>query len=262
MSDLFFEITFAFRELITQVGGWIADLDPTSPTAFAAVAVAGLVMALTPSSLPLVPVIVGFVIGRNDETLVQPSKWRGAILSIAFVLGMATVDATIGALFGILGYYVLTSISSYLGLANLFIALLLAFLGLALMRIVVVKLPAISPVFRPAESIGGAYLLGIPFGLSVCPACSPLVLPILSIAATTGSPWIAAALLFVFGLGRGTLIIIAGAMAGNLKSLDSVSRWIPVIEKAGGVLLLIFSAYFLYQSAMYAGYVPPLIFLI
>ena len=258
MSDLVFEITYAFRELIGEVGDWIAGLDPTSLMAFTAAAVAGLVMGLTPASRPLVPAIVGFVMGRDGETMRRPSRWRGAALSIAFVLGMATVDAAIGALFGILGYYVVSTISTYLDLANLLIAILLAFLGLVLLRVVVVRWPTAKPSFRPAETIGGAYLLGIPIGLSVCPACSPLVIPILGISATTGSPYIAAALLFVFGLGRGTLIIIAGTTAGALKSLGRISRWIPAAEKAGGVLLLIFSAYFLYQSAMYAGYVPPL----
>jgi cytochrome c-type biogenesis protein len=256
--DTLTAMTFAFREFVQDFGAWIAGIPTTCPLAFAVVALAGLIMSVTPSTLPLVPVVIGFVVGRRGEPARPVTKTRALALSVAFVLGMATVDAAIGALFGLLGYYVVMTISSYLDLTNLLIAALLVFLGLALLRKVRVPLPTARPRLRRADSLPAAYLLGIPFGLSVCPACTPLVLPVLGAAAATGVPWVAAALLFTFGLGRGVTVVVAGTAAGALASVERSARWVPAVERIGGVLLLLAAVFFLYQSAMYAGYVPPL----
>ena len=104
------------------------------------------------------------------------------------------------------------TISGHLGLTNLLIAVLPGFLGLALLRKVRVTLPAARPILRKADSLAGSYLLGIPFGLSVCPACTPLGLPNLGATAATGTPWVAAALLLVFGPGRGVTVVVAGRL--------------------------------------------------
>jgi cytochrome c-type biogenesis protein len=85
-----------------------------------------------------------------------------------------------------------------------------------------------------------------------------MVLPVLAAAAGTGVPWLAAALLLTFGLARGVPIAVAGTAAGSVKQLRRLAPWVPRIEKAGGALLLVAAVYFLYQSAVYRGWVPPL----
>ena len=122
------------------------------------------------------------------------------MLSTGFVLGMATVDAAVGALFGFLGYAVIRFLTSYLVLTNLFLAALLVVFALVLFRRIRIRLPVLTPALRRADSFPAAYALGIPFGLSACPACTPMILPILGAAAATGEPWLGAVLLFVFGL--------------------------------------------------------------
>ncbi len=251
-------LTLTYRQYISEFGYLIADTSAYSLVAFLVAGLAGLIIGLSPSTLPMVPVIVGYVVGGDRKERVRKGKLRGLILASSFVLGMATVDAAIGALFGILGYYVVMTITGYLGITNLLIAGLLIFLGLALLRVIRLPLTLTRPVFRRTESVPGAFLLGIPFGLSVCPACSPLVLPILGAAAASGKPLIAAALMFTFGLGRGVVVVAAGVAAGALDMAGGTARWIPAVEKGGGVLLVLSGLFFLYQSAMYGGFVPPL----
>jgi len=73
---------------------------------------------------------------------------------------------------------------------------------------------------------------------------------------------VGAALLFTFGTARGIPLLIAGAATDAAVHVRWAAPWVPRIERAGGVLVLIAAALFLYQSAVYAGLVPPLWFLV
>lgn len=148
-------------------------------------------------------------------------------------------------------------LAGYLALTNLLLAGLLAVLDLALLRKIRIAVPGLTPVARPVDSFAAAYALGIPFGLSVCPACTPMVLPILGAAAATGTPWLGGALLFIFGLARGVPLLAVGTAAGTIKRVRRFALWVPTIERASGLLLLGAALYFLYQSAVFAGLVSP-----
>jgi cytochrome c-type biogenesis protein len=231
-----------------------------SPLAFALVALAGLTMGLAPSSLPLFSIVLGYAVGPEGDDVVE-NRSRGLWLASGFVLGMATVDATIGALFGFLGSAVIALLSSYLVYTNLFLAAVLVIFGFALLRIVHFRFPVMAPMLRRVNSFPAAYALGIPFGLSACPACTPMILPILGAAAASGEPWLGAALLFVFGVARGLPLVVAGAGAGMIKHVRQLATWRPRIERASGWLMLLAAAFFLYQAAAYAELVIPFRFL-
>jgi cytochrome c-type biogenesis protein len=232
--------------------GWLDQISGASPLAFGLVALAGLIMGVAPSSLPLFSVVVGTVAARR-QAKDEVANWQALSFSSGFVLGIATVDAVAGALFAFLGFLVIQA------LTNLVIALTLVAIGLALLRII--RIPWLRFDMRPrmVTSFGGAYALGIPFGLSTCPACTPMVLPVLGAAATTGKPWLGAALLFTFGLARGLPLLVAGAATGAIKQMRRAMPLVPKIERWGGALVLIAAIYFLYQSAVYAGLTPPLL---
>ena len=55
-----------------------------------------------------------------------------------------------------------------------------------------------------------------------------------------------AALLFVYSLGRGVPIVLAGTFAGALKQMQSLGRWSTVIERASGVIIICVGLYFLW----------------
>lgn len=245
---------------MTDLLAQFQQLPAVSLAAFALVAAAGLLMGMAPSSLPLVSVVVGSVAGRGTAEA-KPASRRGLVFAAGFVLGIATIDAAIGGLFGFVGYTLIRALAGSLAITNLVLAGLLVTMGLALLR--VVHVPWLRRQAQPREvnSFAGAYALGIPFGLSTCPACMPMVLPVLGAAAATGEVWVGAALLFTFGIARGVPLLIAGAATGAAMRLRGVTAWVPRIERAGGVLLLLVAVYFLYQSAMYAGIVPPLLLL-
>lgn len=236
---------------------WLNQVSVMSPLGFALVALAGLVIGVAPSSLPLASVVAGYVGGQASEREVNRLR-KGLLLSAGFILGLATVDAAIGVLFGFIGFTAIRVLAKSLAITNLILAALLVVLGLALLRKIHIVVPVLRPTPRRVDSFIAAYALGIPFGLSICPACTPMVLPILGAAALTGTPWLGGALLFVFGLARGVPLLVVGAATETIKGVPRLMMWVPKIERASGVLLLLASLYFLYQSAVYAGIVAPI----
>ena len=235
---------------------WFQNVSVVSPVGFALVALAGLIMGVAPSSLPLASVVAGYVGGQNREPAANASA-TGLRLSLGFALGLATVDLAIGVFFGFLGFAIIRVLAGSLAVTNLALAVLLVVLGLALLRKIRIVIPVMRPSARPVASFGKAYALGIPFGLSVCPACTPMVLPILGAAAVSGTRWLGGVLLLVFGLARGIPLLLVGAAAERIKMLPRFALWVPTIERASGVLLILAAAYFLCQSAVFAGLFAP-----
>ena len=85
-----------------------------------------------------------------------------------------------------------------------------------------------------------------------------MVLPILGAAAVSGAPWAGGVLLLVFGLARGIPLLIVGAATEKIKAVPRFAMWVPKMERASGVLLLLAAIYFLYRSAVYAGLLAPM----
>lgn len=225
-------------------GGAVEALQNVSLVAFGIVFAAGFLMGLAPSSYALYPVIAGYVAGEEGER----SGARGFVLSLAFVLGTATVDAALGALFGFVGGAVIDAVARYVVLWNGIVATLLIAFGLALLRLFKVKWPVLSMTWKKAHSVPGAYALGIPFGLTACPACTPMILPMLGAAAATGTWWFGALLMFVFGLARGLPLLLVGTGAGWFARLKAATTWVPRLQGAAGWLLLLAGAYFLFEA--------------
>lgn len=213
-------------------------------------------MGVAPSSLPIASVVGSYVAGQSRDRETS-HRMLGLWLSAGFVLGLATVDVVIGILFGFVGFTLIRLLAGSLAITNLVLAALLVVLGLALLRKIHIVIPVLRPRPKPVDSFRAAYLLGIPFGLSVCPACTPMVLPILGAAAVTGTPWLGGVLLLVFGLARGIPLLVVGAGAEKIKTMPRFTMWVPKIERASGVVLLLAAVYFLYQSGVYAGLFAP-----
>lgn len=227
-----------------------------TPYAIALVALAGLVVGIAPSSFPLLSVAAGLSTGQ-DKPGGNPLHMRGLWLSAGFVLGIATVDAIVGALFGLLGFAVMRVLVSFLGLAYALLAIILTVIGLVLLRVIHIVIPMLSPSANSTKTFFGTYLLGLPFGLSACPACTPLMLPVVGAAAMTADPLMGATLMLTFGLARGIPIVLAGTIAGSLAHLRHTGTFTRSVERLGGVLMLAAAAYFFYQAAIYAGWLAP-----
>ncbi len=89
----------------------------------------------------------------------------------------------------------------------------------------------------------GALLFGMLFGLVATPCSTPILAAIAAIAATTGNAAKGAALLFVYGIGKGMPLLLLGIASGSLVFMRSVSKVTPALTKIGGVGIIAAGAY-------------------
>lgn len=242
---------------MTELEALLQGISELTPVAVGVVAFAGLIVGIAPSSFPLISAAAGLAAGREATASVE-RPWAGVRLAAGFALGIATVDALLGALFGLAGFAVLRALASALGLAYAVLAAILAVMGLALLRVIRVPIPVLAPSPFARRTFIGSYLLGLPFGLSTCPACTPLLLPVVAAAASTADPVMGGVLMFTFGLARGIPIVLAGGLAGSVTHLRRTRRFVVWVERVSGVLILVAALYFVLQAAIYAGLLPPL----
>lgn len=75
------------------------------------------------------------------------------------------------------------------------------------------------------------------------PCSTPILAAIATIAATTGSIGKGAALLFVYGLGKGVPLLLLGLTSGSLSLMRSMSKATPLLTKVGGIGMIGAGAY-------------------
>ena len=120
---------------MSEIEQLLQNISALTPYSVALVAFGGLVVGIAPSSFPRLSVAAGLAAGQGAS---QPARRRIEAFRLAagFALGIATVDAVLGALFGLMGLANLRILVGFLGVAYLILAILLTFIGLALLRII------------------------------------------------------------------------------------------------------------------------------
>lgn len=226
---------------VDQIHEMISELNEPSPGALGLAALAGVLLALTPTVLAMVPVVMGYVAGESEL-----SRWKAGTRSLAFVLGTATTFGIYGLVFGWAGSWLAPLFGSN---GYLVAGVVLVILGVAILGKLRLRAPAVDAPERRVSSLPAAYFLGLPFGLagSACPCSIPVVLAMLFYAGSIGSPWFGAALLFVFALVRGFPLLLAGTFTGWLKEIKAFARWQSRLEKASGALLVVLGIAFIVQ---------------
>ena len=241
-------------ELNTEGGGIAGRLSNAlqrgSFIAFLLVFLGGLLTSLTPCVYPMIPITIA-VIGAQASG----GKFRGFVLSLFYVLGIAitfsslgVIAAKTGALFG-----------SYAQnpVALVIISIIFFLMGLSMLGLFVIQMPSsISSKLRGGRRRGfvGALVTGLLAGLIVSPCISPLLVVILTWVAKTGSVVLGIGLLFSFALGLGVLFIILGTFSGVIKNLPRSGGWAELIEKSFGVILLALAIVFLRSVVSHVFY--------
>lgn len=195
----------------------------------------GLMLALTPCVFPMVPILAG-MLARQGETLTPA---RGAALSGAYVLAMASAFAALGAVAGWSGQnlqMLLQSPWAIGGVTALFVALALSSFGLFDLQLPAGMTARLSSAQRGRGSLGGAAALGCTSALIVGPCVTaPLAGAFLYIA-QTGDVVLGAAALFMLGLGQGVPLFLAGTFGA--KILPKAGAWMEAMRRIFGVVFL------------------------
>lgn len=201
----------------------------------------GLLSGLSPCTLPTIIFVTAYVTGRQDY-----SKKKGFVLSLAFVLGIAFILAVLGVFAGMAGKFLMNT-----RLLNYIIAIILITMGLWLLKVIDINIGGgLMERLSPKKGSGmlGAFLLGIPFGISASPCTMPITASVLAYSATKGSALIGAILMFTYAIGRSIPLLIVGTFTGMLSNLQKFSKYQTRIEMASGVILLALAMYFIWQA--------------
>lgn len=206
---------------------------------------AGLLTSLTPCVYPLIPITAGLVAGST-----RPGAPRGRAVGLTFtyVLGVATFYALLGTIAGATG-----QLFGAIG-ANPWVRFavgnVLLVAGLAMLDLFPVSAP--RRLVAWATGLGGGsypsvFLLGATSGIVAAPCGAPAFAVVLTWVAGTGSPALGFVYLFVFSLGMTALLVAVGLFSGTLAALPRAGRWMILIKKLAGVIMLVMAEYYFVQ---------------
>ena len=209
--------------------------------AFLLVFAGGVLTSIGPCNISMAPIVIAFVGGSK-----QPSKSRGFVLSLFFVLGSSLTFAILGVLASLVGgvFGPAKSILYYI-VAAVCILIALNMLGVFKLNLPVAD---VSSIGKLRNGLLGAFLLGLTVGLAGSQCGTPVLVAILSVVMAKGLIAYGAGLLFAYGLGRGVPIVLAGTFTGVLKAMPRLARVQRGAEIAAGVILLAVGRYFIWMA--------------
>lgn len=198
---------------------------------------AGLGLAFTPCVLPMVPILSSIIAGQGASV----SPQRGFLLSLSYVLGMATTYTAAGAIAALAGSQVQAIfqepwlISLF---AGLFVVLALGMFGLFELQMpaaVQTRLANLANRQKGGTFVGTA-IIGALTALIVTTCVAPPLIGVLTFISQTGDVARGSGALFALSMGMGTPLLLVGASAGQL--LPRVGPWMNTVKAGFGVMLI------------------------
>ncbi len=195
----------------------------------------GLLVAFTPCSLPMLPILAGVVVGSGARTA------RSLMLAGSYVLSMSLVYAAMGVLAALLGanlQAMLQHPALLVGFSALFIVLALPMFGLFELQ-----LPAglrdrleRAGARHKGGSLAGAGLMGLFSGLLIGPCMTAPLAGALLYIGQSGNALHGALVLFAMGLGIGLPLMLL-VTVGN-RFLPRPGAWMNLLKGVFGVMFL------------------------
>ena len=198
---------------------------------------AGLVFSFNPVSFASIPVVLAYVTKAHEQR-------RAIILGGAFVMGMLVTHAALGAATALSGNWAQQLMGRQWALL---LGPLLIVLGLMWPGWLKFRLPWLSVRGRQVSGVWGAFLLGIPFSVAICPFCTPALLVTLTASTSIGSVPFGVALLTSFAVGRSIPILLGAWSMGWLESLQMLAHHQKKVEIIAGITLMLTGIYMLYD---------------
>lgn len=200
---------------------------------------AGLLSFLSPCVLPLVPSYLSFITGMTLDDL-QGEVDRREVLThaVLFVAGFSAIFMVLGASASFLGQF-FKAYELWIARAGGVIIILLGLHLAGVFRFsALMRERRVHLADKPAGKLG-TLAVGGAFGAGWTPCIGPVLGGILTLAATGDTVWTGVGLLGFYSLGLAVpFLITALALDWFLETFQRVRRFIPVMEKASGVLLI------------------------
>lgn len=223
------------KEIVEQL------LKGGSLLAYPVVLVVGVLTSFTPCVFPMIPIIVGFIGGQQVK-----SRWSAFFLSFFYVVGMSLTFSIIGMMAALSGQIfgnIQNSPYSFLVVGNIILIM-----ALWLMDIISIPLPAFQGPRITRKGYIPSFILGATSGLIAIPCLTAVLGVILAFVAQKQSIIFGSTILFTYGLGVGTILIMAGTFTGFINTLMKSERLSLIVKKIFGIGFLLLAEYFFIQA--------------
>lgn len=213
--------------------------------------VAGFLTSLTPCIYPMIPITLAILGASDRRTGVRksgegPTKFRSFLISVIYVLGIATTysilgvtAASTGALFGS-------------ALSNIYVVSVLGILfvvmGLSMYGLFEIQAPAFirDRMGQGKSQAGyvGAYFTGLAAGVVASPCIGPVLVSVLAYIAQTQNKMLGFVLLFSFAMGMGVLFILLGTSSFFLDKVPKAGSWMDGVKFLFGTTMVGMAIYY------------------
>ena len=208
----------------------------------------GLIVFFSPCVLPIVPFYLSYMAGASmseisaEGTLQAGVRKRAFFASVMFSLGIITVFVLLGAA----AYGLSQSFRSAQTEFRLFAAAVVFIMGLHFLG--VLRIGFLNRVFHMNAgdtgnmSVAGAYVVGFAFASGWTPCVGGVLTAVVFTASTEATALRGLVLLLVFGVAMTAPFVVASLFIGPfLRFVSRFRRHLPKVEKAMGVLMLVFA---------------------
>lgn len=201
----------------------------------------GLIASVSPCSLSMLPLIVGYVGGYSDE---KPTKIL--VQMLFFVLGASIVFSIIGIICALTGKIFVGN--PYF---SLIVASIILIMGLNIVGILEFQMPVLIKEI-PQNNFNNDFLypilLGAVFAIIGTPCSTPILASIMAFASMSANIVQAVIMLFLFSLGQGIILIFAGWLTSKIKtSGEKFYNFSEKIMKFSGILLILIAIFIYYK---------------
>lgn len=203
---------------------------------------AGILASLTPCSLGILPLIIGYVGGYSKE-----GNKKLFIQMLSFSFGLSLVLSIIGIICAITG-------RAFTGFASPIVILLFAsiiiIMGLNLVGIIELNFPTIikkMPQNKNGSLFIFPFLVGTFFALAASPCSSPILASIMAVAAISTNILFSIALLFCFALGQCIIVIFFALFTSTIKNMGKLAKYTSILMKISGIILILTGLYIYYE---------------